>query len=890
MKNISFDNPFWLFMAIPLIILLLIPYFVAKNKDNKTRGWLTSLVFHVLIACAVTLAAAGLTHTTVMTRTKVYIVADVSYSSQRNLDKIDEYIADIADSLPPNTKLGIVCFGNDSTILTSSGAAVKSVKEAKVDASGTNIAAALDETATYFSEGELKRIILITDGFETNADGSTAAAVERLTARNIRIDTIYLDNNLKEGEAETQISDASYTASTYVDQQSTLGVLVEANVENDVILSLSVKSEGEKNYTQISQTVLHADVGINMTTFTLPTNVAGVFDYKVDLQPTADFSPNNNSYTFTQSVAAKRNLLLVTGQRSDQNEIEKLYGESVNIDPYIINASNKDIPYTIEALSQYDGIILSNVDIRVINNIHAFIDSVDIAVSQYGKSLITIGDLYMQNKDDPLFARLEELLPVSFGNSNKDSKLYTIVLDISRSMYSNRPAKLLAAKDAATKLVSILDDDDTIALVTFAGEAVVIHTPERLGDCREEVYSKIQSAEASQGPLISDALQQAYKLMKDLDYEEKQVMLISDGKSFAEKKDDEKIVAQMMKNADITLSGIAVPLNLSDISDKAGCACIEELTSICGGIYYELRDESKVAELVFAEIGDKITDAVVEGRTEVNIETYRDSVMDGIGSLPPVWGYINSKQKLDATMILSVDYAKNSETTVSVPLYSYRDHGNGKVATFTSSLSGSWLKDWALTDKTAFFGNVLSANTPRERIDYPFELKFEHFGSKTSVEIAPSYLNPKAKAAIKITDPLGKVSEQQLVFDLNKYQTEFNTLAVGKYKIEITYTYGTHSFKSVSYYNIPYATEYDAFVAYDVSDVYDFMRGAGQISIDGNLDLENDKSYISTYELSFRVPLLIFAVVLFVIDVFIRKFRWKDIKGFFHKKQKKGAK
>ena len=264
--------------------------------------------------------------------------------------------------------------------------------------------------------------------------------------------------------------------------------------------------------------------------------------------------------------------------------------------------------------------------------------------------------------------------------------------------------------------------------------------------------------------------------------------------------------------------------------------------------------------------------------------------MDGIGSLPPIWGYINSKPKLDATMILSVDYVKNSETTVAVPLYSYRDHGNGKVATFTSSLSGSWLKDWALTDKTAFFGNVLSANTPRERIDYPFELKLEHFGSKSSVEISPSYLNPKAKTFIKITDPKGKVSEQQLVFDLNKYQTEFNTLAVGKYKIEITYTYGTHSFKSVSYYNIPYATEYDAFAAYDVSDVYDFMRGAGQISTDGKLDLENDKSYISTYELSFRVPLLIFAAALFVIDVFVRKFRWKDIKGFFHKKQKKGAK
>ena len=68
------------------------------------------------------------------------------------------------------------------------------------------------------------------------------------------------------------------------------------------------------------------------------------------------------------------------------------------------------------------------------------------------------------------------------------------------------------------------------------------------------------------------------------------------------------------------------------------------------------------------------------------------------------------------------------------------------------------------------------------------------------------------------------------------------------------------------------------------------MRGAGQISTDGVLNLENDKGDVSTYELNFRAPLLILAVVLFVIDVFVRKFRWKDITGFFRKKQLKGVK
>ena len=224
MKNISFDNPYLLLIAIPLIAVILIPYFISVSKDNRSKGWLASLVIHVLIVITVSLAAAGLVHTTVMTRTKVYVVADVSYSSNRNLDLIDEYIRQIEASLPSNSRLGILCFGKNIEILTSSGEAVRSVKESTVDDSGSNIAAAIDEASTLFSQGEIKRIILITDGFATEDEGNTAAAVLRAMNMGIKLDAIYLDNNLREGEGEMQISDVDYTKATYLDHESKLQV------------------------------------------------------------------------------------------------------------------------------------------------------------------------------------------------------------------------------------------------------------------------------------------------------------------------------------------------------------------------------------------------------------------------------------------------------------------------------------------------------------------------------------------------------------------------------------------------------------------------------------------------------------------------------------------
>ncbi len=879
MKSISFDNPYWLLIAIPLLAVILVPYFISVSRDNKTKGWFTSLIVHIVIVISITLAAAGLVHTTVMTRTKVYVVADVSYSTSRNFDKIDEYIQQIDASLPSNSRLGIVCFGNDATILTSSGMAIKSVREAKVDDSGTNIAAALDYTATLFSSGEIKRIVLITDGYDTTYDGSVVAAVERLAAKDIKLDAVYVDSNIKEGDKEVQLSGVDFTTATYLGHESTLTAMVESSVPSDAILDLFVKdTTGE--YVKINTTILKADKGVNIATFPLPTEVSGVFDYKVTVSATNDTSMHNNSYTFTQEVAGKRSVLLISGVDNDIMTIRSMYQDTADVDFYHITGNRRDVPYSIEELSKYDEIILSNVDIRQINNINAFIDSVDIVVSQYGKSLITLGDLYMQNMDasneqDQVFRRLEELLPVSFGNANKDAKLYTIVIDISRSMYYSRPAQLIVAKDAAQKLVSILGDDDYVSLVTLAGEAEIVLLPTRLGDCRDLIRQEIESVKATQGTFVGAALDMAYENMKNLPFEEKQVMLISDGKTFSDEPENAEAVAEKMLDEGIVLSTIGVLNHAPTASHTKGCRYLETLAEKGGGLYYELLDEYGVAELVFATVADDLTDQVVETQTTVNVELFRDDVMEGIRSLPDVFGYVNSKLKLDATTVLSLDYQKNATTIVRVPLYAYRDHGNGRVATFTSSISGNWLRGWSDSLKNKFFGNVLTTNTPDERVNYPYTINFEYGGEYSTIEMLPSYLNPRAKASIKITQPNGKVHEEQLAFDLNRYFTTFKTPDVGRYHIEITYTYGNHSFKSDTYFNVSYNPEYDSFVAYDLGSIYDFMRGIGLVYTDGNVDLEVDRTEVDTYQRSFRLPLLVLAVALFVFDVFIRKYKPK---------------
>ena len=90
MKNISFDNPYLLLVFIPLLLCILIPIIIAIRKENRHRSVFISTALHILIGVCATLALASMIYTTVMTETQVVVVADVSYSANRNLDTVDE--------------------------------------------------------------------------------------------------------------------------------------------------------------------------------------------------------------------------------------------------------------------------------------------------------------------------------------------------------------------------------------------------------------------------------------------------------------------------------------------------------------------------------------------------------------------------------------------------------------------------------------------------------------------------------------------------------------------------------------------------------------------------------------------------------------------------------
>ena len=875
MKNISFDNPYLLLVFIPLLLCILIPIIIAIRKENRHRSVFISTALHILIGICATLALAGMIHTTVMTQTQVVVVADVSYSSNRNLDIVDQYVAEIRDSLPKNSKMSVVVFGKDAKVLSAFGdETIPSVKGSGVDDSATDISGALTFAADLFGEGVIKRMILISDGKETHADaaGKLITAVESVYAQDIYIDAVYLDNNLGEEQKEIQISDVDYPASTYLNHEATAEVLIQSSYDTGAIAVLYV--EGER----VSNQAISLNQGYNLISIDLPTGSTGRYDYRVAVTADGDYCTSNNTYDFTQTIVAGLNVLLVAGSQTDVDRAQALYGDTAEIDVFL---NDPNVPCTVEELCKYDEIILSNVDIRELNNYTAFIDGVEKVVSRFGKSLVTMGDLRIQNKTDDILTALEDMLPVKYGNSDQDPKLYAIVIDTSRSMQNF--SRLKIAKEAAVQLLNMLDDHDYVMVVNFWGEINVLQAPVKAVN-REDVAAKIRAIDPYQGTVIGTALDKAGELMIDMSFDDKQIMLISDGMSYALESDTPADVVTKLKDHGITTSVI------HPAAREEGIPTLKGIAEAGGGKYFEIIREEDLLEIMFSEIADDLTQSVVEGRSPVHIKREHDAVLDGLGSLPDVLGYTYAKAKASATTALTVDYVKSGGNIVEAPLYAYWSYGNGRVSTFTATFTGDWTAEWQGDAGSRFFENVYIANTPAARVDYPYTISVDYDGTYSRVEIIPVVLNPYATVDVTVTLPDDSTVTERLTFDSTRYFYSFETPLRGRYLVNITYAYADKSFDSETAFHLGYSPEYDAFAVFDPAALHAAIRNRGTVSEGSIPSLENDDKVVATYVMRFAAPLMIAAAVMYVLDVIIRKLRWSDIKSFFGMKKKGGSK
>ncbi len=940
MSSINFVNVYLLLIAIPLIVLFTVPFCIAVRKENRNGHNITSQILHVVMAVLIAFAAAGTSLTTVLTETNIYVVADVSYSANKNLNKVDEYIQKL--NLPNNSKVGLVCFGKDYKVVSELGRQrdLKSVINTGVDDTETNIAEALNFTGGLFEENVIKRIVLITDGRQTDETDEYAVrrAVDALESMNVKVDAIFLNDNIDESTKEVQVSSVDFTASAFKNHDETVDVTIQSTCETRAAVTLERREgSGSDDYIRVDWTAdRRLSPGRNIVSFKLKTDVGGTFDYRVKVEADDDTSNYNNTYTFTQKVSDNINILILSGDTASVSQLIDKYKTSATLDVYIncddsgaANSFNVNygkipgvtvhimapgsqgktpIPTTVTELCGYDEIILDNVNLTATTgsgedfkwiNVGTFLNSLDFVVKA-GKTLVTIGNMNLNgvqsgNTDDgredgsmQVMQSLNNMLPVKFGKSDKDPSLYTIILDVSTSL--DDKMRFQNAKQIAIKLLDSLNEQDKFCIITFNGLTYLTQRPILVKDGRAAARTALENMQAGTGTVLGGGLKAAYDQILGQNAKDKQVLMITDGVSADDvpgmtETDVYGLVGQMYDSGIVT-SVVSVGDRRGD--EHSTHVDLQRLAEDCGHGRYTLLDVDFKDSPPGALLGDIAADLTgtkiaEEDVVSTQIVNRNDQILNHIDktNIPKVNGGVVNYAKPSAVTVMNVVYQNNKTS----PLYAYWGYGNGKVASFTSGVNqiDNWAKD-GNTTKDTFIENLFEVSVPDEKTDYPYSIDINHEGSTAFIRLALAARDFDASAVtmkLQVENPGGEITEQNFADDGYYYTYSLLTKEIGRYNLKITYSYGETTQTSEFVLNMSYPGEYNEFATYEASSLNQALNGRGKVSLDGSLTVENDAEDMGVYEMDFTIPLLIICVVIYIVDIVIRKLKWEDVVSFF---------
>lgn len=879
MNNISFDDPWLLLLLIPLFVLAIVPFCLAVRKDNVNGHNIASLVLHLVVCLSLTFAISGMKYERVVTETNVYVLADVSYSAEHSLDDVQAKVEQVAAKLPENSKMGVICFGRNTQQLTDMGGGVPDIRSAtRVDRSATDIGAAIRYAGNLFDDDVIKRIIVITDGVETVAANNIVKIVSALQNDGVYVDAVYLDDNLDQDVREIQIDTVEATPYTYLNKDEEARVMVRACTGGYERIDgyVSLYKDG----------VLHLLVtasfygGLNVVTLPLDTDADGAFRYEVRVETAdggADYNPNNNGYLFTQRITDKREVLFIGGSEKDAAAGRRIYGtDGVT---YVTNVAR--LPLSVEDMCGYDEIALCNFDVRTVPSWNMFLSSLGTLVNDYGKTLSTYGDTFLQDNDgssEPL-NMLAKLLPFNIGNPDQESRLFALVLDISTSM--NFESRLNVAKGAAVQFLQSLNPTDTVMVVGYSGVVRPLLDPTYLTTVGV-IVDAIEKCEVENETNLSAALNHTYDLMPKR-YYDRRVVIISDGLNPTSDSTAAVEAATRMSRDGIAVSALTV------YAKGDGKALFDRIVNnryAVGGVFLQNIEHESQVDVVISDLRADAREIVIEGDAySVTVERPYDSAAVGVDRVEAVGGFWYNSAKNTATTVLTAKYFRDRITSFDVPLYLYYNYGRGKVASFMSDPASHWTENWtAASGGAAFLGNLPDAMLPDERIDSPFILEVEGAGSSAAVYVTASATLPdSADFTVTVTDPDGLVATKALALQSGRYYAGFTTDAPGVYSVLIEYAHGDLRYSTQTEFSVSYYAEYDSFTSFNRAYLYRLLTENGRILELDDIDaLENGDSVYTTYVFKFTLLLLVLCAVLFVVDIIVRQLRWKDVTSFFN--------
>ncbi|MBL8783627.1 MAG: VWA domain-containing protein [Deltaproteobacteria bacterium] len=536
----------------------------------------------------------------------------------------------------------------------------------------TNLQAGIRLALTLFPEGALPRLVVATDGLET--EGSLAAETPTLTRFGIPLH--WLDLGTVERPSELMV----------------LGFEVPDNIQPKVAFKVRTKVRASKamrgkcevQVDGLVETTGEHDLAAGDNTLEHELTIKEGGDKKIGVSCTPldardDRFATNNRFELPVKVPERPKVLYVEGDSRFQKNLTAALQEDFDVEL----RGARGAPSSLVDAERFDLIFISDVP-RVADSGAEYLSSGQMrTLEQYarrGGGLVFAGG---ENSFGPggwgqtILER--DVLPVRLDVQRKqDTPNLALMLAIDRSG-SMAGQKIELAKQAAMATAGVLQPDDLLGICAFDSKPGELVSLQRAAN-RTRISDAVSRLRSGGGTNIFAALDFSYNELTKVDAKVKHIILLTDGQS------SPGGIIELASQAAfdrITISTVAVGQG----SDQA---LLSRIAEVAGGRYYFTNSPESIPKLFLQETSEVTRKSLVEDRFVPRVDPrFRGLQMFrgiNVDALPSLVGYVSTRPKPRAEVIMT--------SHLGEPILARWRLGLGRVVVWTSDVKNIWSHYW----------------------------------------------------------------------------------------------------------------------------------------------------------------------------------------------------
>ena len=861
----AYRPAFWLALALPWIWWMHVAGFSGLAKGRA----LAALLVRLVIAGAFIMLLAEPRAVRRSDVLSVVYALDVS-------DSMGEKVSDLALSWvmqtvaqkPPKDEAGLVVFGRDAAVELPPRATFPfEAMNSRVAKDGTNVAKSLSLAAAMLPEQNQGRVVLITDGNET--EGSVTAQLDELKARGIAVDVLPIA--------------FAYEKEVWLERLDLPRVVKAGETyEASVLLSALQKGAGKLTLAENGKTIFEKEVefeaGKNRFSLPLYLREPGFYEYaaSIAVPKGEDGWAENNVAIGDLFLRGEGKVLVVTDARGDARDWEPLVKAMKESERIVQVRMAYEFPRDALSLLPYDLVVFANAPADSFDPVQ--MQALRDSVYNNGTGFLMLGGPNGYGPGGFHRSAIEEALPVEMDVKQKKvlpKGALAIILHTCEFAEGNTWAKRMA-KEA----MRVLGAQDEVGLIAYGAGYDWIFPLTPAGQY-EKLVPLINKAEPGDMPDFNTPMQLGLVGLQKSDAAAKHLIVISDG----DPSPPTPALVQQFVDAKISVSMIAInPHGGQDIS------IMQSVAATTGGRYYFPQNPNELPS-IFIKEAKTLKRSMLQNKVFTPEAGFPSPVLKGIDALPALRGYVLTTIKPRAATLLRVPPTKE-EPGESDPLLATWRFGLGTSAAWTSDLGPSWAQDWLEWDKFRAF--VRQLVTEISRVEQKTDLRLRAFPAGSSGVIAVEDFGGAERfleMEARVSGPRGEsVSVPLRQIGPRRYQGQFPLWGKGRYQvIAAAASAGSEERpeQAVGGFAVPYSPEYLRFRSDPILLKQIAERTGGRVLKATDFDLYHPARTSRESSRPVADLFLILLACLIPLDVGIRRIQldWTVIRDFLFRRK-----